>query len=207
VDDDERAFQRLYGPWAEQTPAGAAALLEGLQAPWWISGGWALEAFTGVERRHEDVDVTVFRSDASVLRRHFDGTHDLWVCGSGTIRPLTDKRPKVPSWAGQVWVREHALAPWLLDIVLNPGGRGRWIFKRDPSVVRPLDEATWVAIDGLRYLRPELVLAHKVRHARAKDDGDLGATLPLLDDEARIWLADYVARAAPGHRWSELLRR
>jgi hypothetical protein len=90
--------------------------------------------------------------------------------------------------------------------VLNPGARGRWIFKRDRSVTRTLDEATWVAADGLRYLRPELVLAHKVRLTRSKDDGDLEATLPLLDEEARAWLADYVNGAAPEHPWSARLR-
>jgi hypothetical protein len=121
------------------------------------------------------------------------------------MRPLTDKRPRVPPWAGQVWVREHALAPWLLDVVLNPGRRGRWIFKRDQSVVRPLHDATWIAADGLSYLRPELVLAHKVRFAREKDDGDLDATVPLLDAEARAWLAAYITGAAPGHRWLERL--
>ena len=206
MDDEERAFQRLYGPWADQTPADAAALMEGLTVPWWISGGWAIEAFSGVTRRHEDVDVTVFSRHASSVRRHFAGSHHLWWAGSGTLRPALDERTR-PPWAGQLWVREHALASWLLDIQLNPGVNGRWVFKRDRSVVRPLEEATWVAADGLRYLRPELVLAHKVRLQRDKDDGDLAATLPLLDREARGWLRDYVDATSPGHRWSRALGR
>jgi hypothetical protein len=205
VDAEERAFQRLYGPWAPQTPSGAAELLGGLTAPWWISGGWAIEAFSGVERRHEDVDVTIFRADVGRLRHHLSGTHDLWAAGSGTLRPLTDERPRAPRWAGQVWIREHARAPWVLDVQLNAGRRDRWVFKRDPSVVRRLDEATWVAADGIRYLRPELVLAHKARHARVKDDADLEATLPLLDQASRAWLTAFVSDTVPGHRWLERL--
>jgi Aminoglycoside-2''-adenylyltransferase len=206
VDDEEQAFRRLYGPWADQTPEAVARLLDGLEAPWWISGGWAIEAFTGVERRHEDVDVTIFRADVPALRRHFAGSHHLWAAGSGTLRPIDDARPRIPGWSAQIWVREHALAPWLLDILLNASRRGRWVFRRDPSVVRPLDEATWLAADGLRYLRPELVLAHKVRFDREKDDSDLAATLPLLDAESRGWLADFVDSASPGHRWGPRLR-
>ncbi len=206
MDEEERAFRRLYGPWAEQTPLGAAVLLDGLDAPWWISGGWAIEAFTGVSRRHEDVDVTIFRRNVAALRRQLGGTHHLWAAGSGTLRPVTDERPRVPSWAGQIWIREHALAPWLVDVQLNAGDRKGWVFKRDPAVVLPLDWATWTAADGVRYLRPELVLAHKVRLARTKDDDDLAATLPLLEPRARAWLSDYVDRAAPGHRWQGRLR-
>jgi hypothetical protein len=206
VDDEERAFRRLYGDWADQTPTSAAELLDGLEAPWWISGGWAIEAFTGVERRHEDVDVTIFRADVPALRQHFAGTHHVWAAGSGTLRPIDDKRPRIPRWSGQVWVREHALAPWLLDVLLNGSRRGRWVFKRDPKVVRPLDEATWVAPDGLRYLRPELVLAHKVRFHRGKDDADLAAALPLLDADALDWLRTYVAGHDAGHRWLARLR-
>jgi hypothetical protein len=107
----------------------------------------------------------------------------------------------VPAWSGQLWVREHATAPWLLDIQLNPGGPSRWVFKRDSSVALPLDHATWIAGDGFRYLRPELVLAHKVRLARDTDDRDLAVTVPLLDADATGWLRDFVTRSDPTHRW------
>jgi hypothetical protein len=200
---EEREFQRLWGPWDDLTPARATELLEGFARPWWISGGWAIEAFTGVARPHKDVDVTVFRRDVQELRRHFHGRYDLWSAGSATLRPLDDAHP-LPRWSGQVWVRAHALAPWILDVVLNPGGP-RWVFKRDRSITFPLGDATWVAADGLRYLRPELVLAHKLRRTRMVDDRDLGSTLPLLDAEAVAFLLDLVERSDPTHHWRALL--
>jgi len=201
----EQEFFRLYGPWDRHTPASAAALVLGLQAPWWISGGWAIEAFTGVSREHDDVDVTIFRRDLRALRAQFAGRFDLWAAGSGQLRPIDDRRPHVPPWSGQVWMRAHALAPWQLDVLLNPGSHQQWIFKRDHAVTRPFDEATWVAEDGLRYLRPELVLAHKVKLRRPKDDRDLAAALPLLEDGPRSWLASYVAQADPDHPWTRSL--
>jgi hypothetical protein len=203
VDAEEREFQRLYGAWAPTTPAGAATLLDGFAGPWWISGGWAIAAFTGASRPHRDLDVTVFRRDVPSLRRHAAGRFHLWAVGSGALRPLDDERPRLPRWAGQLWAREHATAPWLLDVLLNPGGPRRWVFKRDRSISLPLEEATWVAEDGIRYLRPELVLAHKLRLARPVDDDDLEAALRLLDADALTWFRDVLVRLDPEHRWRE----
>ena len=100
-----------------------------------------------------------------------------------------------------MWVREHALAPWLVDVLLNPGGPRQWVFKRDRTVVRSIDEATWVAADGLRYLRPELVLAHKARLHRFADDADLTAALPKLDDVSRSALRSLVVQEGRDHPW------
>jgi hypothetical protein len=207
MEAEDREFQRLWGPWAESTPSDANVLLRGFSRPWWISGGWAIEAFTGTPRPHKDVDVTLFRRHVGELREQLRGRYDLWAAGSGTLRPLDDQRPSVPRWSGQVWIREHALAPWLLDVQLNSGSSRRWVFKRDRDVTRTLDDATWIAADGLRYLRAELVLAHKLRLTRAVDDVDLDAALPLLDAAALRWLGEYVARAEPGHPWNAVLRR
>jgi hypothetical protein len=75
------------------------------------------------------------------------------------------------------------------------------MFKRDRSITFPLEEATWVAADGVRYLRPELVLAHKLRRTRTVDDRDLDSTLPLLDADAVAFLLDLVERSDPSHHW------
>lgn len=204
---EQRELERLYGAWAPATPADAAALLEGFPRPWWISGGWALEAFTGRSRPHKDVDATIFRRDVVALREHFRGRLDVWAVGSGALRPLDDTRPRMPAWSGQLWLRAGATAPWLLDVLLNPGGPSRWVFKRDRSLSLPLDRATWVAADGVRYLRPELVLAHTLRREREADDRNLAEVLPQLDAEAVARLLDIVVRADPAHRWRPLLER
>jgi len=79
------------------------------------------------------------------------------------------------------------------------------VFKRERTVIGTLDDTTWVAPDGLRYLQPELVLAHKARLARPIDDTDLAAALPLLDALAVSWLREYVARENPSHPWRPML--
>ena len=45
---EEDAFRRLYGEWEALDPAGTAAFMAGYPGEWWVVGGWAIEAFTGV---------------------------------------------------------------------------------------------------------------------------------------------------------------
>jgi hypothetical protein len=202
---EDEAFLRRYGPWEALDPAGLAAFMAGFERPWWIVGGWAIEAFTGHEREHEDVDLSILACDVPALRAHVGERWHLWSNAGGTLRPLDDRFPDVLDREGQIWVREHALAPWAIDLPLTPDDDGLWINKRWPEHVAPVEAVTWVAADGLRYLAPEIVLHFKARWARPKDEDDLARTLPLLDRPQRAWLRDAVRRTEPGHRWQARL--
>ncbi|MCW2795756.1 hypothetical protein [Nocardioides sp.] len=204
MDPEDEAFYRRYGPWDPLLPGQVRGFLGDFAGPWWIVGGWAIEAFTGQARRHEDVDVVIFRRDLSSLREALKEFH-LWSAGSGALRPLNDDYPDLHPEASQVWVREHALAPWVADIIVNDDHEGLWVNKRWAEHVAPLDEVTWVGDDGIRYLAPELVLLHKARLLRAKDDRDLSVTWPLLADDRRAWLLDALRIVEPGHAWIEAL--
>jgi len=197
-------FARIYGPQDSWTPVEVRDLLDGLGVPWWVAGGWALEAFSGVARDHEDIDISVLRRDVGAIRAHLEPDWHLWSAGGSGLLHLRPGRA-VPEDSGQIWVRQHALAPWRGEILLNPDVDGRWQFKRDPSLVVSLDDATWER-DGVRYLRPELVLAHKAASPRAKDDADLDAALPLLG-AAQVAVLRRVVDAQPaGHPWQARLK-
>lgn len=133
LDPEELAFQRLYGPWRPFSVVEADEVFAPLEIPWWIAGGYAIEAFTGVRRHHEDIDVSVFRRDVGVLRAAFEGTFHVWSAGAGMFRPLTDEFPDPHDQSDQVWLREHALAPWRADVLLNPDQDGAWVSRRDGS--------------------------------------------------------------------------
>ena len=206
LDPEELAFQRLYGPWKVSTPADAQELMHGYEGDWWITGGWAIEAFTGVRREHEDVDVSLWRRDIEKLRLQLNDRYDLWSNAGGRLRPLTDQRPEQPEDADQIWLRRHALAPWEFDLQPNPDRDGRWVFRRDPTLDYDLDEITWRAPDGIRYVNPELAIAYKARLSRPKDERDLEATLPLLTPDRRTWLADMIEHLHPNHPWLPRIR-
>lgn len=205
VGEEELAFQRLYGPWRPVDPLGAQQLMRGYDGFWWVAGGHAIEAFTGLPRRHEDIDVVVFRRDLAALREHFDGRFHLWSAGGGALRPLNEQYPEPHEEASQLWLREHALAPWLMDCLLNPDVDGRWQSRRDPDHVAPLDEVTWVHDDGVRYLNPEIALLFKARLHRPKDQADLEAAWPRLEPCRQRWLAESVRRLHPDHPWNRCL--
>lgn len=204
LSDEERAFQRVYGPWEAMDPAQAREVFEPLGVPWWVAGGWAIEAFTGVQREHEDIDVSMFRRDLDVLRAGVAGRYHVWAAGVGRLSPLDGADAVMPVDADQVWLRAHALAPWRVDVVLNPDDEGRWVSRRDPSYVVDLDAVTWER-DGIRYLIPEMALAFKAKLVRPKDEADFAAALPLLDVAARHWLGDFLERIHPGHAWLKRL--
>lgn len=94
-------WERLYGPWRSLTPGEVADLMDGFRGPWWLVGGHAIEAFTGIPRPHEDADLGFFGRDIPELRRHFEGRYHLWSVDSGTLRPLTDEHPEPLDYRSQ----------------------------------------------------------------------------------------------------------
>lgn len=204
IAEDEHFF-RWYGAWEPLDPDGLVDLMAGFDRPWWIVGGWSVEAFTGHPREHEDVDLSILACDLTAFRDHLGDEWNLWSNHGGTLRPFNDRHPEVLDVRSQVWIRRSAADPWIVDLVITPDRDGLWTSKRDPDHVAPLEEVTWVADDGVRYLRPEVTLLYKAALARPKDDRDLARTWPLLDQAARAWLREAVGRLYPSHPWLRLL--
>lgn len=197
---DAAELERLYGPWARRTPNDVRALFDGYTGIWWIAGGWALEAFTGVQRDHGDIDPGILREELPLLLAHLDGHLDVWAAFSGALKPIGVGAEVLPEGCGQVWTRRDGTSPWEYDIVLGPGTASEWRYRRDQRVRMPMAEALWER-DGIRYLQPEIQLLYKAKGLREKDQDDFDATLPHLDEHRRGWLADALDRTLPGHPW------
>jgi hypothetical protein len=203
--DEEDTFQRLYGAWAPLTPSGVADLMDGYERPWWIVGGWAIDAATGLPREHEDVDVSVLACDVPELYGHLKGQWHLWNNVAGSLTPLSDAHPDARDPESQIWVRAEAAAPWVMDVVLTPDRGGLWVNKRDPEHVASVEDVTWRHTDGIRYQLPEIVLLFKAALARPKDVRDLQMSWARMSDTSRAWLREQVARLYPEHPWTPLM--
>lgn len=198
---EEREFFALYGPWEAFDLEGVRDFFDGFDRPWWLVGGWAIEAFTGALREHEDMDVSLLACDVPALREFVGDRWHLWTNVSGRLQPLTDRWPDVPEPDCQIWVRRDAGSPWVLDIVLTPDADGLWRSKRMPDHVAPLEEVTWVTAEGVRVADPEIVLLYKAAARRRKDGRDLARSWPLLNGRQRAWLVDAVRELYPEHPW------
>jgi hypothetical protein len=200
----EQEFLRWYGAWSPLGPGEIADFMAGFDRPWWVIGGWSIEAFTGVPREHDDLDISILACDAPAFRDFLGERYTPWAVGAGAMRPYSRRHPDIGS-DGQLWVREHAEAPWVLDVPLTPDTDGRWTNKRWREHVAPVEDVTWVADDGVRYLRPEVTLMMKARLDREKDRADLDVAWPRLRRSEQDWVRRAIAAAHPGHPWLDRL--
>jgi hypothetical protein len=202
---EEEAFLALYGGWAPLTPAELAAEMRGFDRPWWVVGGWAIEAATGLRREHEDIDMSILARDVPALVEFTKGRWHVWNNVGGMLHPLGGRWPDVDEPGSQLWLRASANDPWVVDVPLTPDADGRWTNKVLEGHTAPVDDVTWVAEDGIRYLLPEIVLVYKARLHRPKDEPDFAATLPILTQPRRAWMREALATVVPGHPWLERL--
>jgi len=207
--DDERAetayWEHLYGPWDPFDLDAGRAFFDGFDRPWWLVGGWAIEAFTGAPREHEDLDVSMLACDVPAFREFIGDRWHLWTVADGSLRPLIDRFPSLPAPDCQIWVRRDGSSPWVMDLPVTPDVDGRWQNKRFADHIVDLDEATWVGDDGVRALNPEIALLFKARLERRKDRRDFDRTWPLLDERQRTWLRESIETLLPDHAWLELV--
>jgi hypothetical protein len=201
----EDAFLALYGAWAPLSPAELAEQMRGFDRPWWIVGGWAIEAATGLRREHEDIDMSILACDVPALVEFLAGRWHVWNNVGGVLHPLGGRWLDVDEPGSQLWLRASAQDPWVLDIPLTPDADGRWTNKLLKDHTAAVDEVTWIADDGIRYLLPEIVLVYKARLRRPKDEPDFAATLPTLTDARRAWMRRALSAVAPDHPWLERL--
>jgi hypothetical protein len=185
------AIEPDVSKWDPWRPEEAARLLSGVDVPWYVAGGWALDLFLGEERRrHADLEIGVPAS-------RFDEV----AGGLGHFRLFVVTEH-------QTWVQEPATEAWRLDIFREPSDGDTWICRRDPSIRLPYSQLIEWTDDGIPYGRPEVVLLFKAKRSyEEKNQGDFDAVLPRLGADRRRWLSEALARVHPGHPWLQELGR
>jgi hypothetical protein len=89
----------------------------------------------------------------------------------------------------------------VIDVPLIPDLDGLWTNESMPAQMVPLEDITWVAADGIQYLKPKIVMLYKAGTGRPKDDHDLQQAWPLLRQRQGCWLLDVIRATEPGRPW------
>ncbi len=196
--------QTPYGPWDALTPPEVAELMRGVNVSWWISGGYAIEAFVSRSlREHDDIDVGLLRADQGAMRNHLAAwdTHAADPLGTRRPWPVTET---LPDTVRDIWCRPTPDAPWQVQLMLNEHTGDDWLYRRDLEIRRRLGDLTFTR-DGIPYLVPEVQLLFKSKSPRPKDQADFDAAAPQLRGPQREWLAAAIGRDEPNHPWLALL--
>jgi len=126
--------------------------------PWCIVAGWSIELFLGTPTRpHGDIELEVPRDDYPRVRDHLAQTLELHAVGSGRIGPDDVHAPD----QHQTWGLDVAAGAWRVDVMLVPGDRDTWVYRRDESLTAPRRWMVSETADGIPYLRPHGALLYK----------------------------------------------
>ena len=187
--------------WDAWSPHEAARHLEALTAPWYVTAGWALDLFLGVQtREHPDLEIGVPEHRFAEVREVLSG-FELVAVGDGQAWALSEE--SLTTYR-QTWVREPG-GPWRVDVMREPWDGDTWVFRRDAMVRLHAASLISRTADGIPYLQPEVVLLFKAKVVRPKDEVDFAAVLPHLGSNRRSWLRDALTLVHPGHAWLESL--
>ncbi len=180
-----------------------ASLLTHLPITWGFCGGWAIDLFLNqITRLHKDVDVAILRTDQHLvfdLLRQRGWTLEKAVDGA-LIPFLEDEFLLLP--VHTVWCRHVHYQPDFLEILLNESEGDQFLFRRDRSIRYPLNKAFLISSPGFPILAPEITLLYKSNDLEHEGNRqDFQHTLPMLDAQARQWLAEALHKTAPQHEW------
>lgn len=181
-------------------PLKVTDLMREFEPDWFVAGGWAIDLFLEKEtRRHEDIEIVVFRRDQLALQNHLGD----WILRKAAKGVLT-------SWKSGEFLEPpvheihcQKLSGELrqLEVLLNEADGKDWFFRRNQRITKPISELHLTTVSGIKSLCPEVVLLYKSKNPRAKDEQDFKAAVKYLNPEAKRWLRDALSICRPEHHW------
>jgi hypothetical protein len=182
--------------WRQTTPEELAGWLSGAAMPWGIAGGWALDLWRGsVSRPHSDIEISCFLADLPALLPLLS-SFEIAIARNKQLTPYAPGTA-LPAPPFSLWLRRHGETLWDFEIVAEAQLDGRWAYRREASVQRPLSAVFTRTTSGWPIIAPEIQLLYKCKQPRDKDLVDLARYVPALDEAARLWLRSAVAAAHP----------
>lgn len=205
-DEVEKFLANLNFNWQPLSPKELKETLSEAKCQWSIAGGWAIDLFLGKQtRKHEDIDIIVNREDQFKLQHALHGW-ELWVADP----PGTLRRWKKSEFIGKglqdIWCRRSKNDPWQIQIMLYDVENSEWIFKRDESIRRSLEDTLMISKDGYSILAPEVQLLYKSKSLREKDKIDFQNASSEMSAAQKAWLKQSLLKVYQNnHAWIEAL--
>ena len=187
--------------WMPWTPAQVAREMVGLEVPWCVTAGWAVDLFVGRQtREHEDLEVAIpaagWPASDDASPRWSSWSREVGACGRWRARlSRSSSRPGAGTRPVQ----------FRIDVFRDPHVGDTWICRRDARIRRPYSTLIRTTPDGVPFMAPEVVLLFKAKHDRDKDRADLDVCLTLMTDAEKAWLAHAIMLVHPGHPWRAML--
>lgn len=200
IDLSPADIEALDDRWARAwTPPEITRRLAGVEAPWYVAAGWALDLFRGRQtRRHGDLEIAIPAARFAEISGRFPG---YIFDGVGDKRLWENATPEILAATHQTWLRDPASGDYLVDVFREPHEGATWVCRHHPAIRLPYTEIIRRTAEGIPYLVPEIVLLFKAKHTRPKDQGDFEAVVPELSPAQCGRLAELIARVYPEHRW------
>jgi hypothetical protein len=194
-------------------------LLAGLDARWFLCGGWAADAWLGRQTRNNaDVDIAVFHDEQRAIFEHLagwalvghdpnvpDDTKEQWS-GRRLDMPAHVHVPRAGSILATSATATHA--EFEFEFLFSERSGDEWVLNREKGIATSVDRVTPRSAWGIPTVTPEVVLFFKgADNPRPQDEQDFVSLLPILTAPQRSWLAESLGRARPGHPWLAQLQR
>lgn len=191
-----------YTNWAPLTPREVVERFSDFTGNWCIAGGWGLDLFMGKDtRRHEDIDILIFRKDQSAIQLLLADQELFVVDPPGALRPWLREETLVPPLYN-IWVRANTEAPWSIQLMIQDVIGGEWLFRRDDTIRGALSGLIVRSDEGWPILSPEIQLLYKGKSIRTKDQADFDNLLPQLSALQKEWLREKLKQVyGDSHQW------
>ena len=180
------------------------SVMRDFKPDWFIAGGWAIDLYLGqVTRQHDDIEIAIFRQDQIALQNYLNG----WVLKKAVNGELSDwnrgERLELPTH--EIHCFNVADEPQFLEVLLNENDSGKWLFRRNVKITKPLSKLSLTSNLGIKFLRPEVILLYKSKNPRHKDEQDFEVVVEHLDIESKEWLKNALTVCYSEHHWLQRL--
>lgn len=178
---------------------------------WCLGGGYAIELFVGRQyRAHEDVDLLIWRDELPSLRDFLKEWEVYASDPPGHLRYWAQGE-ELGAHVHDIWVRALDTSEWRFQIMVmdrdQKQGCDQWLFRRDPSVRRSVEDVICESSKGVKYLAPHIQLLFKSKSMRDKDIQDFEKALPCMNNVEKRALKELLQGVYNSeHPWIEVVK-